>query len=88
MMEEKKNITKIEKRILYGFFWFFGLLPLAVILSLYLLQSEDDLPPVSMLSDITKTITGPNNYLKNFVCYLLLLYKNVSRVERRKVHYV
>ena len=50
-MEEKKNISKIEKRILYGFFWFFGLLPLAVILSLYLLQSEDDLPPVSMLDN-------------------------------------
>ena len=50
-MEEKKNITKIEKRILYVFFWFFGLLPLAVILSLYLLQSEDDLPPVSMLDN-------------------------------------
>ncbi len=51
MSEEKKNITKIEKRILYGFFWIFGLLPLAVILSLYLLQSEDDLPPVSMLDN-------------------------------------
>ena len=51
MNEEKKNITKIEKRILYGFFWFFGLAPLAVILALYLLQSEDDLPPVSMLDN-------------------------------------
>ena len=51
MNDEKKNITKIEKRILYGFFWFFGLLPLAVILSLYLLQAEDDLPPVSMLDN-------------------------------------
>ena len=51
MNDEKKNITKIEKRILYGFFWFFGLAPLAVILALYLLQSEDDLPPVSMLDN-------------------------------------
>ncbi len=51
MNDEKKNITKIEKRILYGLFWFFGLSPLAVILSLYLLQSEDDLPPVSMLDN-------------------------------------
>ena len=51
MNEAKKNITKIEKRILYGFFWLFGLAPLAIILALYLLQSEDDLPPVSMLDN-------------------------------------
>ena len=50
-MEEDKDITKIEKRILYGFFWFFGLLPLTIIISLYLFQSEDDLPPVSMLDN-------------------------------------
>ena len=50
-MEENKDITKIEKRILYGFFWFFGLLPLTIIISLYLFQSEDDLPPVSMLDN-------------------------------------
>ena len=50
-MDDNKDIKKIEKRILYGFFWFFGLLPLSVILSLYLLQSEDDLPPVSMLDN-------------------------------------
>ena len=51
MNEEKRNITKTEKRILYVFFWLIGLFPLMVISSLYLLQSEDDLPPVSMLAN-------------------------------------
>ena len=51
MNEEKRNITKTEKRILYVFFWVLGLFPLMVISSLYLLQSEDDLPPVSMLAN-------------------------------------
>ena len=51
MAEEKKNITKLEKRILFGFYWVFALIPLLVISSLYLLQSEDDLPPVSMLDN-------------------------------------
>lgn len=51
MNEEKRNITKTEKRILYVFFWVLGLSPLMVISSLYLLQSEDDLPPVSMLAN-------------------------------------
>ena len=51
MSEEKKNITKLEKRILFSFYWVFTLLPLVVISSLYLLQSEDDLPPVSMLDN-------------------------------------
>jgi len=51
MTEEKKNITKLERRILFAFYWVFALIPLLVICSLYLLQSEDDLPPVSMLDN-------------------------------------
>lgn len=51
MAERGKNITKLEKRILFSIYWVFTLLPLAVISSLYLLQSENDLPPVSMLDN-------------------------------------
>lgn len=51
MAEVGKNITKLEKRILFSIYWVFTLLPLAIILSLYLLQSENDLPPVSMLDN-------------------------------------
>ena len=51
MAEVGKNITKLEKRILFSIYWVFTLLPLAVISSLYLLQSENDLPPVSMLDN-------------------------------------
>ena len=51
MVERGKNITKLEKRILFSIYWVFTLLPLAVISSLYLLQSENDLPPVSMLDN-------------------------------------
>ena len=51
MNEENRNITKIEKRFLYVLFWLLGLFPLMVISSLYLLQSEDDLPPVAMLAN-------------------------------------
>ena len=75
MTEREKNITKLEKRILFSIYWVFTLLPLAVISSLYLLQSENDLPPVSMLDNppellasniIANDATGSNIIIGKF----------------------
>jgi penicillin-binding protein 1A len=75
MTERGKNITKLEKRILFSIYWVFTLLPLAVISSLYLLQSENDLPPVSMLDNppellasniIANDATGSNIIIGKF----------------------
>ena len=75
MAERGKNITKLEKRILFSIYWVFTLLPLAVISSLYLLQSENDLPPVSMLDNppellasniIANDATGSNIIIGKF----------------------
>jgi penicillin-binding protein 1A len=41
--QEQKKMTRL--------FWVFALLPFAMVLSLFLLQSEEDLPPVSMLDN-------------------------------------
>ena len=41
--QEQKKMTRL--------FWVFALLPFVMVLSLFLLQSEEDLPPVSMLDN-------------------------------------
>ena len=51
MVDKKKSITKKERNILTIFFWFFGLTFIAIPFAFYVLQSEDDLPPVSMLDN-------------------------------------
>ena len=51
MVDKKKSITKKERNILTVVFWFFGLTVIAIPFAFYVFQSEDDLPPVSMLDN-------------------------------------
>ncbi len=51
MKKVDQIITKKEKTIFSIVFWFIVLLPFLVVSSLYLFQSEDDLPPVSLLDN-------------------------------------
>ena len=75
MVEKKASISKKEKTILTIVFWFGMLLPLILVFSIYLMQSEDDLPPVSMLDNppellasevIAKTETGQDTIIGHY----------------------
>ena len=54
-MKDKKGTKNIffdkEQKKLTYLFWFFAMLPLLIVASLLLFQSEDDLPPVAMLDN-------------------------------------
>lgn len=51
MNNDTNTITKKERTVLTVVFWFFVLVPLFMVSLIYLLQSEDDLPHVSMLDN-------------------------------------
>ena len=48
MVEKNNSISKKEKVLLTLVFWFFGLMVIIAPFLFYLLQPEDELPPVSM----------------------------------------
>ena len=75
MAENKASISKKEKAILTFVFWFGMLLPMMLVFSIYLMQSEEDLPPVSMLDNppellasevIAKTETGQDTIIGHY----------------------
>ena len=51
MKNNEPVITQKEKTIFTILFWFVVLLPFIIVSSLYLFQSEDELPPVSLLDN-------------------------------------
>lgn len=51
MNKNKPTIDKKQKTIFLVVFWILGLMPFIGVSFIYLIQSEDDLPPVSMLDN-------------------------------------